>query len=321
MEEVEAWVEVGKVKAHNSWWEAMGGRISYTDQQGNKAADKAAKEALKVAFLKAPTSDFNAALMRVVAWARWITTYAGMWADKTKDEEDKGEEAARRAEAAEPTGEERGPRRTLPHDLWRRRKQLLCRRCGRAKEVEGKRLLQSETCKGCVGGRVLAENTGNSNHAWAAYRWSEEELRASGYTQEVPIYIPEEEIWEEGLRGLQGTAFEAWGAVEDSLAGAEAAPRGGEEGGPEEGGPPVKRQKLEAAEGVRANRAHETALGRHAVRTRGTLTWCDICGAYATERAGRRIMGLCKPAPTRHTATRLARMRQGKHPISGELLC
>ena len=70
MDEIGEWVTVEKVKAHTSWWEVMGGRITYVDHQGNKAADRVAKEALKVAMAKAPIKDYNAALARAVLWAR-----------------------------------------------------------------------------------------------------------------------------------------------------------------------------------------------------------------------------------------------------------
>ena len=165
-------------------------------------------------------------------------------------------------------------------------------------------------------------NTGNRNHVWAAYKWSEAELTASGYIQEAPTYIPEEDIWEEGLRELQGTAVQAWGEVNASLAGEERPTAGGqgEEGGTGEEGTHGQRQKVEVPLDLRRTQAHNTELGRHAVRTRGKLTWCDVCGAYATERAGSRIMGPCKPSSTRHTATRLARLRQGMRPISREVL-
>ena len=169
-----------------------------------------------------------------------------------------------------------------------------------------------------MGGRILAMNTGNRNHVWAAYRWIEAELTASGYIQEAPTYIPEEDIWEEGLGELQGTAVQAWGEVNASLAGEEGLTAGGQggEGREAEEGEHGQRQKVEVPLDLRHTLAHTTEPGRHAVRTRGKLTWCDVCGAYATERAGSRIMGPCQPAYSRHTATRLARLRQGRHPIT-----
>ena len=40
------WVSVEKVKAHTTWWEVMGGCLSYLDHKGSKAADRVAKDAL-----------------------------------------------------------------------------------------------------------------------------------------------------------------------------------------------------------------------------------------------------------------------------------
>ena len=318
MEEVGEWVKVEKVKAHSSWWEVVGGKISYMDYQGNKAADKAAKEALKVALAKAPTGDFNAALMRAVAWARWITTYAGLWADKIKEEEDKGEEAVRKTEEERGEEEDSRIRSTLPHDWWKRRRQLLCRRCGKTGKEEGAKFLRAEACKGSVGGRVLATNTGNRNHIWATCRWSEAELTASGYIQEAPTYIPDEDIWEDGLRDLQGTAVHEWSEIEAALT---RIGQGSEEleGQEEEGGERKRRRRSELID-LKFTQAHDTTKGRHAIRTRGVLTWCDVCAAYATERAGSRLMGPCTQGLNRHKVTRLARLRQGRHPITNELL-
>ena len=66
---------------------------------------------------------------------------------------------------------------------------------------------------------------------------------------------------------------------------------------------------------TRGSTPHNTAVGRHAIRTSGAVTWCDVCGAYAAERAGTRLM-VCRPKSARHTATRLERSRKGLCPIT-----
>ena len=140
------------------------------DHQGNKAADRAAKEALTVGLLKAPTGEFNAAIARAVVWARWIIRYAGAWGERAEEEEAQGEEGMRRAEEEEERDEGKWERRTLPHDLWKRQTQLLCRRCGRTGTEKARCPLKTGTCNGCVAGRVLAANTANVNHIWTTYK-------------------------------------------------------------------------------------------------------------------------------------------------------
>ena len=308
MKEVGQWVKIAKVKAHRAWWEVMGGPISYMDYQGNKAADKAAKEALKVGLLKAPTGEFNAAIARAVTWARWAIKYAAAWGEKVEEEEAEGEEGMRRAEVDEIKEERKEERRTLPHDLWRRQTQLLCRRCGRTGTEKAKCPLKTDTCNGCVAGRVLAANTSNTNHTWATYKWSVAELVASGYAQLKPVMIPGAAIDEEGLSAVQGTDAAAWATISSHHEEEEAR---------------EKREGTEAAHEdtailrpCSASEAHNTAEGMHAIRTRGGLVWCDVCGAYGVERSGSRLMGKCQPKSTRHAATRLERLRQGKHPIT-----
>ena len=160
----------------------MGGNITYMDHKGNTAADRAAKEALKVGMAKAPIKEYNAALARAVLWARWVVKYAGFWAERGNAEEEEGEVRAERGELEE-EGKERAARNTLTHDIWKRKGQLLCRRCGRTKEEKGdkKSTMRHEACKGCAAGKVLAANTHNANHYWSTYKWSEAELSRSGY--------------------------------------------------------------------------------------------------------------------------------------------
>ena len=64
-----------------------------------------------------------------------------------------------------------------------------------------------------------------------------------------------------------------------------------------------------------------TQASRHNQRRRGSVLWCDRCGAYSTQRVGARLRGDCQvTAMSRHWATRLARLREGRHPIHGKPL-
>ena len=319
MSEVGEWVTVHKVKAHTSWWEVMGGNITYMDHKGNTAADRAAKEALKVGMAKAPIKEYNAALARAVLWARWVVKYAGFWAERGNAEEEEGGARAERAEVEE-EGKERAPRNTLTHDIWKRKGQLLCRRCGRTKEEEGgkKAAMRCEACKGCAAGKILAANTHNANHYWSTYKWSEAELNRSGYTCVKPTKVPDDFINERKLSQPQGGEIEAWAKVkaqEEEGGGTQGVREAAEDEGGATGGVAVDETGRQAVAG---RVAHGTAKGKHAIRTSGGITWCDVCGAYAVERAGTRLMGTCQPQKTRHAATRLERLRKGLHPIVGK---
>ena len=114
MEEVGQWVKIEKVKAHTAWWEVMEGTFSHMDYHGNKAADRAAKEALNVGLLKAPTGEFKAAIARAVVWARWIIRYAGAWRERAEDEE-RGERREGRRE-----GRKEGRSQSLNHKTTHR---------------------------------------------------------------------------------------------------------------------------------------------------------------------------------------------------------
>ena len=133
---------------------------------------------------------------------------------------------------------------------------------------------------------------------------------ASGFAQLQPATVPEAAIDEDGLAATTGTDAAAWAAIRDHHEEEEEERRAqgsgelAEEGSMGEARPHIR------------NQAHDTSEGRHAIRTRGGLVWCDVCGAYGVERSGSRLMGPCQPRVTRHAATRLERLRQGKHPIT-----
>ena len=90
-----------------------------------------------------------------------------------------------------------------------------------------------------------------------------------------PVLIPEAAIDEEGLAAVQGTDAAVWATISSQHNGEEASE--------------AQNQNVEGKEeaqgrvsGVRpgnVNQAHDTMAGRHAIRTRGGLVWCDVCGA------------------------------------------
>ena len=191
----------------------------------------------------------------------------------------------------------------------------------------------SDACQGAATGRVLASGTGNINYLWGEYRHSKEEMAIPGFallrTRGIPRNaIDEGRIQEIGMgsdEGRAGTVSRRWNAVglggtvgregEEAVVGL----RGGNgtevggSGGMEEGGKGGGR----SAEGT-----PEDGQGRrHRLRVIGRLVWCEVCAAYSTQRAGARLRGNCKGMDaTRHRATRLERLRCGRHPLTNVAL-
>ncbi len=58
----------------------------------------------------------------------------------------------------------------------------------------------------------------------------------------------------------------------------------------------------------------------HLLRISGPIIFCDRCGRYATRRVGKALKAGCGGLAQGAYATRLARLRTGHHPISGESL-
>ena len=265
---------------------------------GNREADRAAKEALKVAKVEAPANAYNAALAMAVAWGKWIMSYASIWDPSVQGEEVVVERALEQMEEDE-RAVAQVERSSLPHELWRGRGRVMCRRCGReSTELKPIRTFGADACKGAAGGRVMAAATGNRNYLWSRYRHSAQEMNRMGLARASLSIIPQAAIDQERIEEV---TLEPGGAGE------------GEEGEAVEEavvGSGGRNVVVHGSEGRRG----------HALRSRGQLTWCDTCGAYSHQRAGSRIRGECWGATTRHRLTRLGRLREGKHPITGEAL-
>ncbi len=58
--------------------------------------------------------------------------------------------------------------------------------------------------------------------------------------------------------------------------------------------------------------------GDHSLLQTGPLVFCSRCGAYAIDRVGARLAGKCHKSTSRATKLRLERMRQGRHPLTGD---
>ncbi len=59
----------------------------------------------------------------------------------------------------------------------------------------------------------------------------------------------------------------------------------------------------------------EDASG-HVLRITGPIIWCNRCGRYAMRRLRRSLKNKCVGEATAAYATRLARLRAGRHPLT-----
>ncbi len=58
----------------------------------------------------------------------------------------------------------------------------------------------------------------------------------------------------------------------------------------------------------------------HTLVMTGPIIWCARCGRYVAPRAGRALRAQCVGAATGAYATRLAKLRQSRHPLTGAAL-
>ena len=321
-------IVICNVKAHTNWSDVMEGRVSHFDFIGNSAADKAAKEALATATIEALAGAYNVAIATVVMWAKWTLENCTIWDPRCPQTEAAAEDILEGMESAQ-EGQDRMKRNTTTHELWSDGRGTRCRRCGRGstdqREVSS---FGADACKGSAEGKVLSSNTGNINYLWAAFRHTKVEMARQGFTLSRSTVIPPAAIDEERLRELPGEDRDIKvGAA--NTEGAQANEEGQDGGEDPSGHTPglTQRRAGREQEGERRMVAggelavRGSQASKHNLRRIGGVLWCDKCGAYSTQRAGARLRGECLVhSMTRHRATRLGRLREGRHPITNKAL-
>ncbi len=180
VEDIGPGVSILKVRAHTTWWDVLAGRIEPFLRWGNDKADRAAKEALRIAISEAPHHGYNAQLSRAFLWAKWIVAYAASWVQDTTHSADDMDGSMLGAGAVART---RAPRGTLPHEVWQTSSHILCRRCGRERrrDQEGGGF-QLEPCRGSAAGRALASAMDDKNQLWFRYYFTVADMVRRGAT-------------------------------------------------------------------------------------------------------------------------------------------
>ena len=318
-------VSVVKVKAHTSWWDLLSNRITPKEQFGNWLADTAAKAATAASEADAPTAGFNDQVKTALAWVRWAARYSTDW---VKDI------APCQMPAVSPPTErawEYGDTH-LRHEKWSVGQRALCRRCGIAMPANEGAARVSLQCAGSAAGRAAARATGNINYVWARFLHSRRELIERGGAQVCtappPRWIVDPQRLEEVISsrlqtqhvaerrdsGQQGTLANQpvpfWMRAPEWMPFHLFQPWERGEGQPKKPSG-CRREELEARS------------GEHKVAFAGSIVFCLRCACFAQRRLGSRFKGACALPVGRAAAAvayRLARLKSGRHPLSGRAL-
>ena len=210
IEQIGDGLKLEKGKAHTTWHEVLSGKTLHVHHVGNGRADEGAKAAAQAAEREAPTRSFNEQLKKALAWYRWILDYASAWEDDV-DPDVQG--SAGDSEAAQLEGGAPCADQGMPHELWKIRREVLCRRCGaRAGIEEAKAGFLRRACAGCAAGRAAAEVTGNKNYLWAKYATSWKEVQAKGAMLVAVVAIPRSLVDYSGLDEVAQVQTDGYGS-------------------------------------------------------------------------------------------------------------
>ena len=325
-------VFVVKVRAHTGWKELLERRITPRDQYGNWLADAAAKAGARQSEVEALVAAFRAQAAKALAWLKWVARYSTEWAQDI--------EVAERAALRRPReghevcnqpfdfGEAH-----LTHELWAFGNRAICRRCAVTRLLpEGQVAPKPGKCEGSAAGRAAARTAGNINFVWAQYAVSRAELTERGGRLISAIRPPKWLVDPGRLEEAAGDPERFVALTRYLLSGT---------GGVETDGnrafvPPWLRapdwlpvqlvqpwekdeEALRMLHGcVRADLG--TRLTGHKVAFSGPIAYCTRCACFAQSRLGSRFKGECVLPGGRALSAvsyRLARLRCGKHPITG----
>ena len=319
-------VDIVKVKAHTGWAELLLRKISPRDQYGNWLADEAAKEGAARSEKEAPAAPFRAQLHKALSWLRWIGRYATEWVNDIEFDPSLKVPATRR-DAASCAFDLGGA--YMKHELWQIGRRETCRRCLSSQPLgtEESRF-SAERCPGAAAGRAAAQATGNINYVWSHYALPRADLVSRGgrltthgrppkwmvdrgrleAVAENPQHLAELRSYLNGA--CTGGLSSPWLAPPQWMPAHLVQPW-------EVGGVALRREAGCFREDL------EERSSAHRVAFSGPLAYCLRCACFAEKRVGSRFKGDCTLPEGRVAVAvryRLARLSQGKHPITGEAL-
>ena len=323
-------VDFHKVKAHTGWLELLSRKISPKHQFGNWLADVAAKECARQSEALAPTASFEREVKKATSWTKWVACCA---ADLVHDTNPLPQTSDARHQlepgGAAACGQDFGES-FMRHEVWSIGGRFTCSRCGLSwrRTLDGPLKLPSR-CAGSAAGRAAAGATGNVNFIWSVYAHTRQSLTRKGALlvsadppprwavdpSRLRDIARDEAHLEELLRLLQkkgqaeqGPAIPPWLAAPAWLHSHLQQPW----------------EKDARAALLSVAGCNRTDLGNrpqgHRVAFVGPLAYCTRCACFAHVRLGSRFKGECR-LPTGRAASvvasRLQRLRGGKHPIAG----
>ena len=349
LDDLEGLVRVEKVKAHLNYGHVVEGRISWTSWLGNGIADQWAKLGCQEAERLSPAAWVQREWSKASELYRWAVRVAAEWLPDTLAKEPQCPEQRPTATPAKA----KPPRRdtTSSHELWSNHTRTWCRLCGvTAAATKGKTPPAfSRPCRGTMGtrcgtpGREVAKSplphSFDDGIVGLQYLWAQGALREQA-TLALPPGFSEEEAYPSDPGAHHHTAVhpsEADIADPALLLGGHA--KGEDEVADmefqyaEEDVDPFNFANLgfdnielqvQSGNASLSNADSPTvpqpaqAHASHRLRRTGHVVWCTWCGRHAAARLGSGLLNRCRGNATGAYPTRIARLKKGLHPITGE---
>lgn len=321
-----------KVKAHLKYRDVVEQRIPWHAWLGNGVADMWAKRGGVEAERLSPSAWIHSRWTRACRYYRWAAKVAAEWAIDTETSAVPIEQAATPHAAASRNPIFGASRNRGSHELWRTDHTVQCRLCGIvAPRVDGKcPAAFNRPCADTMGRRcgvagrerAVAPRPSSTNdgavsaevlHRQGAQRvfpcsdGSRElgPLRAAGGhaaghlvggtpLQAQPNHTPPEqfESMEEDPFGFQGPGFDD---------GQPAAPA------------PASQMPMDPGQ-------NKVAHPSHSLRRCAYVEWCLHCGRHAAKRLGIGLLNSCRGIATGGYPSRISRLLDGRHPMTGARL-
>ena len=333
LEDLEGLVEVRKVKAHLRFQDVRDGRITWTTWVGNGVADMWAKFACAESERLSPSRWVHAEWNKACGLYRWAARVASEWIVDTEV----AELSERPVETQTATA--RHPCRKDPRvlqatrEIWRNQDQAWCRLCGITSPWKREKCPTAfnRRCHGTMGarcgvaGRELAKNPGPCSYddgcismATLHMHGAEKVFFGQAGQSQYPSSTvgghatvqvenaPAAQMLPSDYREEDDPFGHIALGMDDALQ-----PRVA----PSVVSDPPQPQN-EVVQQSSAKGAHSS----HLLRRSSQVVWCAVCGRHAAARLGRGLLNPCRGVATGGYPSRLARLRAGCHPMTGERL-
>ena len=298
-------IEVLKVKAHRKFVHVLEGRIEFRHWCGNGAADLGAKAGCDAAARSSPGEWPQTCWRKAQEWYRWVTTVAADWINDTAMSGPVSKPVPKRLGKSEGSKQEsRNP--TRRHEIWRNSKRAWCRSCGKTSgwpEGGPTPAVFRTSCRGTMADRCGVKPPGIVFDPGA---YDDGAVTLSFLHGQFAVRYREEEEESNGAGMLPTT--EAVSPVAKN-----SSPRGHE--------PSLRIEEfLEdlplddlAGNSAQADQVHHS----HRLRRNANAVWCAVCGRSAISRIGVGLQRPCRGAAEGAYPARIARMKAGRHPVTG----